>query len=125
MQILYCCENVGPSTTFLVKMTPGDFLCIQVLLLLHRGVDGRAGLDPRGRPFKVPVSLLAEPLLHPQGVQVKQHRSLLAWLSIHLGSPGVYDDYTKPFFLYIVHDPFVLVCLTLVYTLNIALFVFA
>ena len=76
-----------PTALPLVKeMSPGDSMCPQVLLLLHRGVHGRAGLGPRGGPLQGPVSLLAEPLLHAQGVQVMQHPGPVAWLSISVAT---------------------------------------
>lgn len=49
---------------------------IKVLLLLHRGIYGWAGLGARRGPFQVSLPFLAESLLHTTSLQVSYHQQL-------------------------------------------------
>lgn len=61
--IVQCLNN-------LLKGSLTEFCSPQILLLLHRGVYGRAGLGASGGSLQVPVPFLAEPLFPSLCLQV-------------------------------------------------------
>lgn len=67
------CRLLFMSYLWLLSLCHMSSCYSQVLLLLHRGVHGRAWLDQSDRSFTLPVSLLAKVVLPSSGVQVSAH----------------------------------------------------